>query len=323
MREQEEQQDAKNYDEKMYQMVNIADHSGMTALHRITVLMSCSCFSPHHNSLLYVQKCLLQHGADLSRQDGRGRTVLQDAAHCFSLDQNSVRETALRQLLEHMVTTPPSEPSSGAPSYSVFNMRDIRGHTAMHEAVSTIRLGRSERGLSVLLEYGAPLDQVDHEGSTILHDAVRLMVVGDGDDEDDAKELVYRRLGRMILQHMEQHGNLHHALIQDRAGHTALHKAIQYRSDRSIVAVRTFCGNEPWARLFTNAIINSRAETPLHVAVRTDHVESLEFLLQHKADVSIQDASGRTPLTLACEMGHLNAIFVLFMHGQGLGLRMM
>jgi len=311
MKKQEEQY-AETEQVKLVRMVNAADHYGETALSYVIEIMSNPNHSPHDKSLFDILQLIIDHGADPSQADHCRNTVFHKAFH-WDLDlQSPVLEAAMRRLLKHAVgKRPPSGTLDLEEEHdTILDLRNNEGLTALHVAVQTGR----ERALSLLLEYGARVDAISNQGFTILHDAVRFTPEIGFHDEDQATS---SRMVRIILQHLVQHGVLHHALIQDKKGNTALHVAIQ---DNNIPMVRLFCGDEPWAPLFANAVINNQGETPLHVAVQTDDCDILSFLLQHKADVSVQDASGRTPLMLACELGHLNSIFVLFMHGQGLGL---
>jgi len=332
-----------------YWIVNTPNDYGETALNYVIEKMSNPDEHPHYNMLLNTLQYLLDQGADPRRPDYHdGRTVFYMAVLWDLQPQTPVLEATLRRLLEHTVAMGPA-PASSLLCFeydSGFDGRDKKGLTAMHVAVQAGR----ERALSLLLEYGARVDLVSKEGSTVLHDAVCYGPnreeygngIGEGrdrpdreDDDNDEEERVLHdavpfaierdqkviscRMVRIILQHLENHGDFRPAMIQDKDGNTALHVAIQ---DRKLSTVRVFCGDEPWAPLFTNAVINNRGETPLHGAVRTEYVAMLSFLLQNNADASVRDASGRTPLTLACELGHLDAIFILFMHGQGFGLRM-
>uniref|UniRef100_A0A672TEL1 Serine/threonine-protein phosphatase 6 regulatory ankyrin repeat subunit A-like n=1 Tax=Sinocyclocheilus grahami TaxID=75366 RepID=A0A672TEL1_SINGR len=62
------------------------------------------------------------------------------------------------------------------------------------------------------------------------------------------------------------------------------------------------------------AIVNStdsKNRTPLHAAAFTDHVECLQLLLGHNAQVNCVDAGGKTPLMMAAENGQTNAVEVL------------
>uniref|UniRef100_A0A3Q2QPZ1 Ankyrin repeat domain 28 n=1 Tax=Fundulus heteroclitus TaxID=8078 RepID=A0A3Q2QPZ1_FUNHE len=62
------------------------------------------------------------------------------------------------------------------------------------------------------------------------------------------------------------------------------------------------------------AIVNakdSKSRTPLHAAAFTDHVECLQLLLSHNAQVNCADAAGKTPLMMAAENGQTNAVELL------------
>uniref|UniRef100_A0A8C5GP31 Ankyrin repeat domain 28b n=1 Tax=Gouania willdenowi TaxID=441366 RepID=A0A8C5GP31_GOUWI len=62
------------------------------------------------------------------------------------------------------------------------------------------------------------------------------------------------------------------------------------------------------------AIVNakdSKNRTPLHAAAFTDHVECLQLLLSHNAQVNCVDAAGKTPLMMAAENGQTNAVELL------------
>uniref|UniRef100_A0A672ZP70 Uncharacterized protein n=1 Tax=Sphaeramia orbicularis TaxID=375764 RepID=A0A672ZP70_9TELE len=62
------------------------------------------------------------------------------------------------------------------------------------------------------------------------------------------------------------------------------------------------------------AIVNAKDtknRTPLHAAAFTDHVECLQLLLSHNAQVNGIDAAGKTPLMMAAENGQTNAVELL------------
>ncbi|KAG7250349.1 hypothetical protein CRUP_021263 [Coryphaenoides rupestris] len=52
---------------------------------------------------------------------------------------------------------------------------------------------------------------------------------------------------------------------------------------------------------------DTKNRTPLHAAAFTDHVECLQLLLSHNAQVNSVDATGRTSLMMAAENGQTNA----------------
>lgn len=61
--------------------------------------------------------------------------------------------------------------------------------------------------------------------------------------------------------------------------------------------------NKYWALLWC-----CTCRTPLHAAAFTDHVECLQLLLSHNAQVNSVDAVGKTPLMMAAENGQTNAV---------------
>jgi len=60
---------------------------------------------------------------------------------------------------------------------------------------------------------------------------------------------------------------------------------------------------------------NRRRETPLHVAVRHDHVMICEQLLAYGARVNVGNHLGFTPLALALHYGHSRTFWLLIRHG--------
>lgn len=50
--------------------------------------------------------------------------------------------------------------------------------------------------------------------------------------------------------------------------------------------------------------------TPLHAAAFADHVECLQLLLRHNAQVNAVDHSGKTALMMAAENGQAGAVGV-------------
>ena len=46
----------------------------------------------------------------------------------------------------------------------------------------------------------------------------------------------------------------------------------------------------------------------MHAAAFGDHVECLQMLLKHKAQINIIDSLGRSPLMLASQLGQFNTV---------------
>ena len=87
---------------------------------------------------------------------------------------------------------------------------------------------------------------------------------------------------------------------------------------KELFALVVCCGLRRWTRrdytrtasplLLENcADINARTKyhsTPLHLAARRGRVEVLHVLLQHGANVGLEDSGGRTALQVASNEGH-------------------
>ncbi|MBN3314346.1 ANR28 phosphatase, partial [Atractosteus spatula] len=164
-----------------------------------------------------------------------------------------------------------------------FLIRDCKGRTAVHLAAACGHIGV----LGGLLQAVQSMDTVpvitDNRGYTPLHWACY-------NGHDTCVELL---LEQEIFQKME--GNpfspLHCAVINDNEG------AAEMLIDTLGAAI-------------VNAT-DSKARTPLHAAAFTDHVECLQLLLSHNAQVNTVDSSGKTPLMMAAENGQTNAVEVL------------
>lgn len=55
--------------------------------------------------------------------------------------------------------------------------------------------------------------------------------------------------------------------------------------------------------------------TPLMEAASAGHIEIIELLIRHGADVNAQSSTGNTPLMYACAGGHVEAVKTLLNHG--------
>jgi len=52
-------------------------------------------------------------------------------------------------------------------------------------------------------------------------------------------------------------------------------------------------------------------ETPLHMAVRSANIDSIQLLIKFFAEMNAQNSAGQTPLHLACQMGNLPIVKLL------------
>lgn len=55
--------------------------------------------------------------------------------------------------------------------------------------------------------------------------------------------------------------------------------------------------------------------TPLMEAASAGHIDIIELLIRHGADVNAQSSTGNTPLMYACAGGHVSAVRTLLAHG--------
>ncbi|XP_043546920.1 serine/threonine-protein phosphatase 6 regulatory ankyrin repeat subunit A-like, partial [Chiloscyllium plagiosum] len=164
-----------------------------------------------------------------------------------------------------------------------FLIRDCKGRTSLHLAAACGHVGV----LGALLQAASSMDIVptvsDNHGYTPLHWACY-------NGHDTCVELL---LEQEVFQKLD--GNsfnpLHCAVINDNEG-----------SAEMLIDV------------LGASIVNStdgKGRTPLHAAAFTDHVECLQLLLSHNAQVNTADLTGKTPIMMAAENGQTNAVEVL------------
>ncbi|KAK3312638.1 hypothetical protein B0H66DRAFT_484763, partial [Apodospora peruviana] len=160
-------------------------------------------------------------------------------------------------------------------------------------------------------------DAKDDNGQTVLHHAVEFL------NEEKIENLYLKRDNNIDIQDRGGRTTLHAAIINNRTAiafilvemganmyikdndgrHALLHAAASDRSDRPIdnasflwLALEKMKGE-------INTPDNSKC-TPLHAAILADKDYNAVFLLTSGADAGTMDASGNTPLTMACRAGN-------------------
>ncbi|CAE7752278.1 ANK2 [Symbiodinium sp. CCMP2592] len=167
--------------------------------------------------------------------------------------------------------------------------KDDDGRTPLHEAA-----GKSHTDVAkVLLEAGADPNIKDDDGRTPLHEAA-------GKSQADTTKVVLKVGTHRIFK--DGH------LVESHSWNTLGHD--QQHSD-SMVTVMTLLVK---AGADLN-IKDGRGETPLHKAVRQNHLEAAKILLAAGADLNAKDQDGQTPLYEAADNGCLQTEVFLLQSG--------
>eukprot|EP00427_Karlodinium_veneficum_P016205 CAMPEP_0169123830 /NCGR_PEP_ID=MMETSP1015-20121227/33997_1 /TAXON_ID=342587 /ORGANISM="Karlodinium micrum, Strain CCMP2283" /LENGTH=72 /DNA_ID=CAMNT_0009187199 /DNA_START=487 /DNA_END=705 /DNA_ORIENTATION=+ len=67
--------------------------------------------------------------------------------------------------------------------------------------------------------------------------------------------------------------------------------------------------------------VDVEGETPIHKAAEGGHVEVLQTLLKHRADVHAEGIHGQTPVSIAFQYG-MNDVIDFLLQSRGLETRM-
>jgi len=225
------------------------------------------------------------------RTDKDRRTALHTFINSTSKYANNVLDV-LRCLVEH----------ENGYCTDAINLQDYEGCTALHLALEKDFSDPILHYLSNAVDVSIP----DRSGETSLHTALQ---------KQKAKELILTMLG-------STHGT-EVTKIQNSRGMTALHMTIcQNGTDNKEIV--------PILSRMTNVNAQDRyGKTALHYVVQKGAFDALNILLyEQKADPSIQDCDGNTPLSLACELpmendsSQLSFILQLYQYGVAYGANM-
>ena len=268
--------------------------------------------SPLYYTVLFGHTCLAQYlirnrPRDLGATDIYGRTALHIAA--FKSDFNVV------QMLVDI-------------AHTVVNCRDNKGCTPLHYAVQGGDQESHEdfsRCVELLLERGADVEAQNSRGSTPLHlaaskmseKAIRLLIrkganINLQDNKNQTALHKASRRGRLeivrlLLDHKAE------IELQDDRGSTPLHL---YHRNREAVQLFLDHGANVTLR-------NDKGQTVLHQASQNGHPDIIQLILSRAdADADAVDNDGSTPLHLAAsEAEELSSAQLLLDHGANIHLQ--
>lgn len=215
---------------------------------------------------------LLSQGANPLLRDKHGCTVLHRAAAVGHDD-------VIIAVLKYMKDQKNLDDGSQSMASKAVVMRDRTGKTPLH--LASIR--GSADILETLLRFASSVNAVDRYGYTALHYACF-----EG-HEGCVEALVMHESFSMM----------------EGSSFSPLHCAVY--NDNEICADRLLDVFDDEVTLLTDNL----GRTPLHIAAMKDHVDCVQFLLGHSAEINAQDSKGHTPLMTSASEGSLNSVELL------------
>ena len=309
-------------------------HDRRAALHNA---LHCSCTDPSSCEIL---SCMIENGGDFKAKTFGNRTPLMTAAEkgqikvVTYLIERGVRSTSIttsdyvnlrddngQTALHHAVQC--FDPISceilscliehgGDVNCSTYKNR----HTPLMIAAQTGQM----KLVTFLIEHGANLDRRDKDDQTALHYAVC------GSDvsckilsyliENGAEVNAFARRDNTPLMLACKYGHLnavsslieHGAKVnlQDAIGNTAVHYALSCSNGSPEVLSRLMRD-----RAAVNSACTRYNSTPLMIACQYGHMNAVTFLIEHGANMDLQDQDGNTALHYAVNAGAVDTLLDL------------
>ena len=270
--------------------VDARHHDGSTPLMK-------TCLNGHVNVATY----LIEHGANIHLQDKDGFACLHDAA-----------EGGHVEIVSKLLAVGAKE----NPDY--VNARNNSGTTPLMITCSNGHVNVA----TYLVEHGANIHLQDKNGFTCLHYASerghvevvsKLLAVGAKENPDYVNApnhsgstplMVTCYNGHVnIATYLVEHGaNIH---LQDKNGFTCLHAAAEGGHVEVVSKLLAVGAKENPD--YVNAP-NHSGSTPLMVTCSNGHVNIATYLVEHGANIHLQDKNGDTCLHYAVKRGHVKVV---------------
>ena len=184
------------------------------------------------------------------------------------------------------------------------NTQDKHGDSPLHSAL----LYHNTDNIALLLEHNADLSLINAGGRMPIHVA----------SEVDALKLLIGKGADPNVQDLVGNSPLHYAVAdkdKERAKFLVQLESINVNlaNEAGSTPLHLTSGDSELANLLLEAGANPNlpdmnANTPLHLAVRGRHKESVKLMLEKKGDTSLANTNGKTPLNMAKDKNMKNIL---------------